>query len=98
MDDKLIESENALTKKFLNIDIHNYSYANFEELFYLIEELTNKSFITCLYTVADTSIDTEFIHLMLEEIDRQHSLNNKLSLLLAINNFIINDIEVSLLH
>lgn len=90
--------ESTLIRKFMNIDIQNYSYGDFEELFYIIEELVNRSFITCSYNVTNTSIDSEFIHLMLEEIDCQYSLNNKLSVLLAINNFIINDIEVCLLH
>ncbi|OOM09457.1 hypothetical protein [Clostridium saccharobutylicum] len=98
MDNKLIELENALTKKFLNIDIHNYSYANFEELFYLIEELVNKSFIACSYNVLNTSINGGHIHIILKENDHKHALNNKLSVLLAINDFIITNIELSLLH
>lgn len=98
MDNMLIELESTLTKKFLNIDIHNYSYGNLEELFYLIEELVNKSFTSCSYAIANTSINSRHIHIIVKEIGNQHALNNKLSVLLSVQNFIIIDIEVSLLH
>jgi len=96
MDNMLIELENTLTRKFINIYIHNYSYANFEELFYLIEELVNKSFTSCSYAIANTSISGH-IHIIVEEIGNQHALNNKLSVLLSVQDFIVTDIEVSLL-
>ena len=98
MDNMLIELESTLIRKFMNIDIQNYSYGNFEELFYFIEELVNKSFTACSYTVSNTSINGEHIHIILKENDHQHALNNKLSVMLAINDFIITNIELSLLH
>lgn len=36
MDNILMELENILTKKFINLNISNYSYGNLEELFRLI--------------------------------------------------------------
>lgn len=90
--------ENYLTKKNINSDIHNYRYGNFEELFYLIEELVNKSFATCSYTITNTSINNEYVHIILKKFCHQHMSNNTLSILLSIQNYIINDIEVSILH
>lgn len=94
----IIELESTLMKKFINIDIHSYSSGNFEELFYLINELVNKSFITCSYNVTNTSIDSEHIHIMLKDIQHQNAFGNTLSILLNIQDFIVQDIEVSLLH
>lgn len=97
MDNMLIELKNALTKKFLNIDIHNYSHGDFEELFRLIEKLVNKSSIIYSYDITTTSISNEYIHIIAKEIDPQRSLDNTLSILLSVQDFIITDIEVSLL-
>ena len=96
MDNLLIELESTLTKKFINIDLHHYSYKNFQDLFYLMEELVNKSFTPCSYAIANTSIDSEYIHIALNDINHQHSLDNKLSILLSLHDFIITDIEISI--
>lgn len=96
--DHIIKLENALTKKIINIGIHNYSHGSFEELFYLIEELANELFVTCSYTIKNSSIDSEYIHIILKKANHKHSLENTLSVLLYIQHFIISDIEVSLLH
>lgn len=98
MDNILIELENALTKKFLNIDIHNYSHGNFEELFYLIEELVNKSIAPCSYAIVNTSINGGHIHIIVKDISNKHAFGNTLSILLSVQKFIITDIEISLLN
>lgn len=98
MDNILLKLENALTRNFLNIDIRNYSYGNFKELFKLIEELANKSFTACSYTVLNTSINGGHIHIILKENDHQNAFKNTLSILLNVQDFNVQDIEVSLLH
>jgi len=98
MDNILIELESTLTKKIINIDIHKYSHVNFEELFNIIEELVNKLFTTCSYTITNTSINNEYVHIILKIIHHQHMVENTLSVLLSLQYFIIIDIEVSILH
>ncbi|WP_270565042.1 hypothetical protein [Clostridium beijerinckii] len=98
MDNMLIELENTLIRKFMNIDIQNYGYENFQDLFYLIKELVNRTFITCSYNITDTSLDSEHIHIMLKGIQHQNAFKSTLSILLNVQDFNIQDIEVSLLH
>jgi hypothetical protein len=88
--------ESTLIRKFMNIDIQNYSYGDFEALFKLVEELVSRSFITYSCTIANTSIDSEYINISLNYINHQHSLDNKLSILLSLHDFIITDIEISI--
>lgn len=97
MENMLIELENTLIRKFINIDIQNYIYGDFEELFYIIEELVNRTFITCSYNVTNTSIDSEHIHIMLKELKHQNAFGNTLSILLNVQDFIVQDTEVSLI-
>lgn len=98
MNNMLIELESTLMKKFMNIDIQNYSYGDFKELFYLIEELVNKSFAPCSYVISNTSLNSGHIHIILKDISNQYAFGNTLSVLLSIQKFIITDIEISLLH
>lgn len=98
MDNMLIELENTLIRKFMNIDIQNYGYKNFQDLFYLIEELVNKSIAPCSYVISNTSLNSGNIHIILKDISNQYAFGNTLSLLLSIQKFIITDIEISLLH
>lgn len=98
MSNILLKLENALTRNFLNIDIRNYSYGNFEGLFKLIEELANKSFTPCSYAIANTSINSGYIHIIAKEIEHQNAFENTLSILLSVQDFNVQDIEVSLLH
>ncbi len=96
MDNMLIELESTLMKKFMNIDIQNYSYGDFEALFLLIAKLVNRSYITCSYTITDTSLNSENIHIIVKDIDNLYA--NNLSILLSVQKFIITDIEISLLN
>lgn len=98
MDNMLIELENTLIRKFMNIDIQNYGYKNFQDLFYLIEELVNKSIAPCSYVISNTSLNNGNIHIILKDISNQYAFGNTLSVLLSIQKFIITDIEISLLH
>jgi hypothetical protein len=98
MENILIELKYTLIGNFININIQNYDYGTFEDLFYLIEKSVNHLLPTSSHAVTNTSISNEYIHIILKDINPQNALCNKLSFLFNVKDFIINNVEVSLLH
>lgn len=84
--------------EFININIENYDYVRCENLFSLVVESVNILLPTTILDIVNASMSGEAIHIIIACNNSQYSLNNKLSILFTVEDFIVQSIEVSLLH
>lgn len=95
---QLYELQYNLMGRFMNINIEKYDYIKYEELFSLILKSIQELLPTYFLSIIYTSINSKNVHIIIKSHNFNYSLDSKLSVIFGIQDFIINNIEVSVLH
>lgn len=95
---QLCELQYNLMAKFTNINIENYDYVKYKELFCLILKSIQELLPTYFLSIIHTSINSKNVHIFIKSHNSNYSFDSKLSIIFNIQGSIVNNIEVFILH